>query len=152
MLEQVCRIALEEGGLLLAWIGWHDVPARLIRSVVAAAADKEPLPEIAVSTEASRTEARGPASTAFREQKTTVCDELSADTRANIRKESAARSGVQSGAAIPLRRGGQVWGVLCLYAGQPRRFVPQEVAIWEDLAADLAAALPAAEAAQAPKP
>jgi hypothetical protein len=32
--------------------------------------------------------------------------------------------------------------VLCLYAAEPNWFAPQEIRLWEDLAADLALALP----------
>jgi PAS domain S-box-containing protein len=150
LLAQVCQLAVEAGGFKLAWIGWHETASRILRSVAAASADPEPVPEIIVSSEASRTEGQGPGSSALREQKSVLLQELSADTRATIRKESAGRAGIQSCAAFPLKRGGQVHGVLCLYAGQAQAFAAQEAAIWEEVAALLSLALDAAEAKGAP--
>lgn len=138
---QVCRLAVEAGGFKLAWIGRPDPNSGLMRSLAAAGADAEPVPEIVFSLEASRTEGCGPGGTAFREQKTMLAENLSADTRATIRKETAGRPGIQSCGAFPIRHGGQVWGVLCLYSAEPNLFVPQEAGIWEDAAQNLSLAL-----------
>lgn len=140
VLAEACRIAVEEGGFLLAWVGEAD-PSGVVRPVASAGAVAY-LDAISVRWDAGKL-AQGPVGRAFREQQTVARGPVAGDAAFAPWSDAARRAGIQSLAATPLRTQGRVTHVLALYSTNPEEFDPEIVALVEEMGGDLAFALDA---------
>ncbi len=137
LLEAICRAVIDEGGFRFAWVGYcEDDEAGTIRPVAHAGHEEGYLDEIAVSWH-DNDSGRGPTGVAARERRPTVSREIAADPAMAPWVEAALARGYASSAAFPLGRDEAVFGVLTIYAAEPDTFGPEEVALLEELAADL---------------
>jgi len=137
LLERICRAAVEEGGFRFAWVGYveDDVSGR-IRPVARAGHEAGYLEGITVSWH-DVPEGRGPTGTAFRENRTVVVRAIADDPAMLPWRDRALERGFASSAAFPIRVDGIVDGVLTIYAGEVETFGTDEVALLEEVAADL---------------
>lgn len=137
LLEAICRVVIEEGGFRFAWVGYceHD-EAGSIRPVAHAGHEAGYLDEIAVSWHVND-RGRGPTGVAVRERRSTISSEIAADPAMIPWVQAAHARGYASSAGFPLERGDAVFGVLSIYAAEPDAFGLEEVALLEEMAADL---------------
>jgi PAS domain S-box-containing protein len=140
LFRQTCRIMMEEGDFLLAWIGLVDPTSRLIRAAAKYNLNDEYIENLTIPYD-DIPEGRGPTGTAVREGRYDVCNDYAADPRMAPWREQALARGFLSSAAFPLRVGSQVVGVLTVYAGRPGFFNTDEISLLESLADDLSLAL-----------
>jgi PAS domain S-box-containing protein len=137
LLEAICRAVIEEGGFLFAWVGYcEDDEAGTIRPIAHAGRGEGYLDEIAVSWH-DNDHGRGPTGVAAREGRPAFSREIAADPAMTPWVEAALARGYASSASFPLGRGDGVFGVLSIYSAEPDAFVPQEVSLLVELAADL---------------
>jgi PAS domain S-box-containing protein len=137
LLEAICRAVVEEGGFRFAWVGYcEDDDAGSITPVAHAGHEAGYLDEIAVSWHAND-HGRGPTGVAVRERRSAISSEIAADPAMIPWVKAARARGYASSAAFPLERGHAVFGVLSIYAAEPDAFGLEEVALLEELAADL---------------
>jgi PAS domain S-box-containing protein len=141
LLGQVCRVAAELGRLKLAWIGWHDSVTGSLQPVARAGDAIAYLDEIEVSADISVPAGRGPAGTAYRENRAIVIDDFLEDERTSLWRDSARRHGLASGGVFPIRQGGAVAGVLFVYADTPGQFGFKEIRLLCEVADDISFAL-----------
>lgn len=139
LLGLICRIAVEEGGFLLAWVGRLDDESGVVE-VVAAHGVTGYLDSLTVKAWEGE-ESKGPTGTALREGRPVACKDIASDPRMAPWRERALSFGFRSSCALPLRRGGKVWGALNVYSDRPGYFDPEETALLEEMAADLSYAL-----------
>jgi two-component system, cell cycle sensor histidine kinase and response regulator CckA len=137
---RICRILVEPGQFKMAWIGWNDFATHQIVPVASYGDAGGYLRDLLIYSDA-RPEAHGPTGTALREGRTYVCQSFAADANAALWRERAARHGFLASIALPIRTGGKVVGVLTVYSGQRNAFMPGEVALLEEAAADVSFAL-----------
>ena len=107
LFREVCRIAAEEAGFKVAWVGWVDPKTHEVNPVAQAGNDEGYLDDIEVYAD-DRPQGRGPVGTCIREHKTIVVDDFLNDSRtaAVARSRSRAWAPRRSGPADPvLRRG-----------------------------------------------
>lgn len=127
--EEVCRIAVENGGVKFAWVGL-TTPDGQITPVAAFGDGGGYLKEIRVSTDHAEPEGRGPSGTAARERKVVV----NSDTENNIFmlpwRRAALKRGFRSSATFPVAGA----GVVAFYAAEPRFFTKDEERLLESLA------------------
>ena len=138
LLGEICRILVGPGGYRLAWVGYADAdPARTVRIAAHAGHDGGYLERLRVSW---RDDARGhgPTGSAIRERSARVCRHIDTDPDFLPWREEARREGYRSSAALPLMLDGECIGALSIYANPPDAFDPPELALLEELAADLA--------------
>ncbi|MFA5111209.1 MAG: PAS domain S-box protein [Desulfobaccales bacterium] len=140
LFRQICRIMMEEGDFVLAWIGLVDPEKGLVEAAVQYDLMDEYLQNITIPL-ADVPEGRGPTGIAAREGRSDVCNDIAADPRMDPWREAALARGFRSSAAFPLRVGSRVVGVLTVYAGRPEFFSQEEIALLESLAGDLSFAL-----------
>lgn len=140
LFRQVCRIMMEAGDFLLAWVGLVDRETRLVKAATQFDLMDEYLQNLTIPL-GDVPEGRGPTGTAVREGRYDLCNDIAADPRMAPWQEQALARGFQSSAAFPLRVGGEIVGALTVYAGRPGFFTEDEIALLESLAGDLAFAL-----------
>jgi PAS domain S-box-containing protein len=141
LFPRICRIAVEFGGYLGAWVGLVDEQNRRI---VPAAVDgniDDYVRQISISTDPAQPEGRGPTALAVREGRPYYCQDFLEDPATEPWHELAAEFGVRSSSSLPLRRGGAVIGTLNLYSAEPGVFDAATQALLEEMAVDIAFAL-----------
>jgi two-component system cell cycle sensor histidine kinase/response regulator CckA len=140
LLSGACRIAVEKGRLLLAWIGLVDAASG--RLTVAAHAGATP-DTLAVLEDCLRNPEQGCAFTAqaLREGSHAVCQDIAHDERAASWRAAALARGYHAMVSLALTVGGRRIGTFNLYAGESGFFDAEELRLLDELAADLAYAL-----------
>ncbi len=141
LFPQICRVAVEFGGLKMAWIGIPDPDTRMVRPVASFGhhAD-EYLQGIEISVDADSPAGCGP-SAAFREDQPVWCQNYQNDPRTAPWHERGARCGWGAMAALPLRRDGAPVGVLNLYADKAGAFDEAARELLAEMATDISFAL-----------
>jgi len=136
LLAEACRIAAEDGGFAIAWVGLYDRTTRQIAPAAWRGLDAEYLAAIPRGLDSPV----GIAVAAVRERRTVVVEDSIADPRLS-RTGHAIRMGSRSAAALPLTISGEVAGVLVLHAREPEFFDRAEMKLLEELAGDVGFAL-----------
>jgi diguanylate cyclase (GGDEF)-like protein len=143
LLEEICRTLVGPGGYRLAWVGFADAePDRNVRLVAQAGHDSGYVAGLRVSWSDDE-RGRGPTGRAIRQRRAQVCHQIDSDPDFLPWRDEAHREGYQSSIALPLLLYGECIGALSIYADRPDAFDESEVALLEELAADLAFGLKA---------
>ncbi|MGM9490291.1 ATP-binding protein [Ideonella sp. YS5] len=135
--DGLCRIAVQCCGASMAWIGL--VEAGVVRPM-AWAGGAERYTEglnLAVARPQDADAELGPTAHALRSGRPLICNDFQADARTVPYREHAARFGVGSSGAFPIRRAGQTVGTLNLYFGSKGAFDPALVELIGQLVQDL---------------
>ncbi len=135
-----CRIAVEVGNFKLAWLGLVDRPAMRLSILASHGMDEDYIKRIPLSIADRGSPGGGLAGCAVIDGRAVISNDMSKDERILLQAESAQR-GIQSTVYIPLLIGGDVVGVLALYAGETGFFDEAEMRLLEELAGDIAFAL-----------
>jgi PAS domain S-box-containing protein len=138
LLNLVCQTLVESGQFKLAWVRWHNPETRTLESL--AAYGNRSGHSVVVTTE-QQPEGLGPSGTAFRENRTYVCNDFFADPSTAPWREPAQANDIRSSIAIPIRQGGAAVAVLGVYADKKDCFGNEETALLEKAAANLSFAL-----------
>lgn len=137
----VCRIAVEEGGMAMAWMGRHNPSNNLIEPVAWHGEHAEYLQGIVISASADVAEGRGPSGTAYRENRTYFVDDFAHSSATEPWKARAVSYGWGSSAAIPVTRAGKPYAVLTLYHGMISAWDEEAKKLAGDIAKDISFAL-----------
>jgi PAS domain S-box-containing protein/diguanylate cyclase (GGDEF)-like protein len=142
LFREACRIAVEQGGFKMAWIGIVDSAALKILPVAAAGAEPEFLALIKDRFSLREDDPLGNTRTAraVREKKAMVSNEIKEDSLIFFSKERQER-GIRSMAILPLLASDNAIGVLALYAGEAGFFDDEELKLLRELAGDIAFAI-----------
>ncbi len=138
--EQVCRIAVENGSFLMAWVGLVDPTNQLVVPVARWGNEKGYLEKTRTSI-LEIPDGLGPTGTSVREDRYDICQDIENDPRFSLWRDEALKRRYRSNAAFPLRIGSQAIGALTLYADRPRFFDSEEVDLLESLAEDISFAI-----------
>jgi two-component system cell cycle sensor histidine kinase/response regulator CckA len=144
LFEGACRIAVDEGGFLLAWIGLREDVSRRLVLVAHAGAGPETLDIVRMFLEAQGSP-NGCAHTfeAFTTGQPSICNDIGSDPRASHWAQHAVARGYRAMASLPLSRGSETIGTFNLYAPDPDFFDESEVGLLSQLAADISFGLEA---------
>jgi diguanylate cyclase (GGDEF)-like protein len=138
LLEDVCRLAVDQGGYRLAWIGQPvQDDAHSVIPVVKAGPSVEYLDGIRISW-AEGDGGHGPTGRAIREGRTIKARFIQVNPAFAPWRREALAHGLQSSISLPLRVGDQIWGALALYAAEPDAFNDDETSLLEEIAEDIA--------------
>ena len=136
---EACRIAVQQGGFKMAWIGTVEPGALKAKPLVWEGFDQGYLSE--VSHELADLDIDpGSVGRALRQKKMVVVNDIEADPNA-IFKNSALVRGFRSLMAMPLMVDDAAVGVLVLYASEVGFFDYEELKLLKDLAGDISFAL-----------
>ena len=145
LLPQICRVVVEQGGLLGAWIGRLDEQTGMIEPVANTGVNPKYLNAIQLSTDPRRPEGSGPTATAIRNGKHYVCNDFLHDPATAPWHEWGARLGFKASAAFPLFQRHKVFGSLNLYAAETGLFNDDLIKLLDEMAEDISFALDSME-------
>lgn len=139
LLDEICRIVCAGAGYLLAWVGFaQDDVGKTIKPVSCAGRDSDYVADIRLSWAGDTEFGQGPAGAAICNGETVLIQDIATDSRMIPWRESALQCGYRAALALPLKGEEQVFGVLLVYSDEPNSIIPDEVALLEGLAANLA--------------
>ncbi|MFZ2852671.1 MAG: MASE1 domain-containing protein [Rhodocyclaceae bacterium] len=139
LLADVCRLVVETGGYMLAWIGFaeHDAE-KSIRPVAQFGYADGYLESLRFSWDEALEIGRGPTGTAIRTGTTQVNQNCLANPRMTPWRDACIKSGCQSSIALPLASQQQTLGTLNIYAAESDAFTVEELALLEELSRNVA--------------
>jgi PAS domain S-box-containing protein len=142
LFPQICRAAVQNGGVKMAWIGKVEPATRMVKFVASFGyhAD-EYLQEIEISVDADSPFGHGPTGTAIRENQPVWIDDFRHHPLTAPWHERGARFGWGASAALPLNQNGAPVGVLTLYAGEVGAFDEAARQLLTEMATDISFAL-----------
>jgi PAS domain S-box-containing protein/diguanylate cyclase (GGDEF)-like protein len=148
-LEEVCRIAVQQGGYERAVIALMDPDAKVLRAHASAGADSQTLRLIDRAALDTGPQSAGMAARALRSGAPAVYNDLAAAQPPVAHREALLAQGYSAAAALPLFVDGTVIGVITLFSAQREVFNDAEVPVLLELTANLGFALQYLEKDQA---
>src|SRR5882757_1405557 len=139
LFRESCRIAVQQGGFRMAWIGLVEPGALRASPLVWEGLHQGYLDE-ANRALGSVKEDPGPVGKAIRHKKMVVANDIETDPHLQFKRQALAR-GFRSLIVMPLMVADEVAGVLVLYAGESGFFDYEELKLLKDLAGDISFAL-----------
>ncbi|MDE2439761.1 MAG: bacteriohemerythrin [Betaproteobacteria bacterium] len=138
LLDDICRLIVDSGGYLMAWVGFaeHDME-KSVRPVAQSGCIGGYLDGIDISWDGAREIGQGPVGVAIREGQTRIYADLQNSPQMTPWREAAIQRGYRSSIALPLRGNDEIVGVLSVYAAELDAFGSDEVGLLEELAANL---------------
>ena len=136
LLDEACRIAVEEGKFLMAWIGLVDPVTREVRPVAASGYEAGYLSLLSITTD-NVPQGMGLTGSCIRESRPLICNDIPSDSRMEDFRVEATRRGYCSSAAFPIRNGSTVVGAMRFYAAECNFFNDRELALLQELTDDL---------------
>ena len=147
MLAETCRITVEQGQFVMAWIGEADHATGEVRPLAAAGDEAGYLAKISVRYDDSAF-GRGPVGTSIQERRTVVVDDVAADALMAPWRDAALARGYRSVVSLPLVVNKRLFGVIAVYATDAGAFDAEIVSLLEELAEDVGFAVGALETAE----
>lgn len=138
LLKEICRIIVDSGVYLLAWVGFAEHDEKKTVRPVAQYGYEEGYLETVNITWADTERGRGPTGTAIQTGRPVICKDILTDPKFEPWRAEALKRGYASSIAIPLIIDEEVIGTLNIYAPEPDAFNEEEVRLLTDLAEDLA--------------
>jgi diguanylate cyclase (GGDEF)-like protein/PAS domain S-box-containing protein len=136
--EDICRIAVEKGQFKMALCGFPDEQnsnKMAVKFYYGYVGDY--LDDFNIYVDDTLPEGKGPAATAFREDKIVINNDTENNAAMLPWRDKALKMGFLSSASIPLKRQDKVIGIFNLYAGEKDFFDEKEVALLEELMKDV---------------
>jgi diguanylate cyclase (GGDEF)-like protein len=140
LFQEACRVAVEEGGFRMAWVGLLDREASTVRPVASAGEVGDYLDKAPLEVLENQPGGLGLAGRALRARQPVVSNNVRDDSQLVMREPMLAR-GINSVALIPLVVGDEAIGAFALYAAEPGFFDEEEMKLLVELAGDIAFAL-----------
>ncbi len=138
LLQSVCQILVEVGGLRMVWIGYRQFDqGKTIRPVAIAGYDEGYVGTVK-GTWADSERGHGPLGTAIRTGKPCWTKDIRRDANFATWKGEALRRGYGSSIALPLMSDGEPFGAFSLYAAKPDAFDESTLEQFTELANNLA--------------
>jgi diguanylate cyclase len=138
LMQEACRIAVEDGVFRLAWLGVID-PQTLEGQVTAShGASEELLRSLRFSADPDSPSRERPSSRAVRERRVVICNDITNDPTMAALKPELLQAGCRAVAAFPLIVEGRAKAVLVLCAHEVGFFDEQELKLLRELAGDIA--------------
>ncbi|SBT08358.1 PAS domain S-box/diguanylate cyclase (GGDEF) domain-containing protein [Candidatus Propionivibrio aalborgensis] len=141
LFPQICRFAVEYGGMKLAWVGLLDHDTQLVRPSATYGEGADFLHRTQVSADADSPYGKGATGTAIRERRPVWILDYLADPRTAAWHEHAAQAGWGAVGALPLTRRDEVVGALIIYANTGDTFDVEVRDLLVEMAYDISFAL-----------
>ena len=138
LLDDICRIIVEEGGYLMAWIGYADMTdIKIVRPMAQMGYESGYLEKAKVRWDDSKL-GRGPSGTAIKSGAPSIIHDVLTDASFKPWREEAKNRGYASVIGLPLVSEGRTFGALTIYSSMPDAFDADEVSLLKELSDDLA--------------
>lgn len=139
LFHDFCRIAVDHGSFVLAWVGLADQDKRRVE-IVAARGAIGYLENITVTVD-EEPAGTGPTGLAIREGTFYICNDFLGASITRPWHERGQAYGIRASASIALRQEGLVIGALTLYADKKDYFDRRQVELLRQMGADISFAL-----------
>jgi signal transduction histidine kinase/ActR/RegA family two-component response regulator len=138
LLVDICRLVVETGGYMMAWVGLAENDTeKTVRPVAQSGYEDGYLESVRISWDEAQETGRGPTGMAIRTGTTQINQNVLSNPKMAPWRESALRRGYRAGIALPLVIIGSDRGALMIYAADPDAFGVEEVALLEELSRNL---------------
>ena len=137
LFEQSCRIATEQGGFVMSWIGLVDSAEGIVKPVAFAGAYDEHFKVARLNLVEADPNDLGPVGRAVATMQPVISQDVKTDPQKIHTREDLAARGIQSFAIFPLTLQGSVVGILNLCAGEIGTFDAEEMRLLSELANDI---------------
>jgi len=141
LFREACRIAVELGRFVFAWIGKLDADSMQVTPVAQAGRDDGYLAQINLTTRADSLKSCALTAQALTEAKPVVCNDIAGDKRMADWSNEALSRGYRSAVVLPLMMGEKPVGVFVLYAPDPDVFDDEEMRLLIEIAGDISFAI-----------
>jgi PAS domain S-box-containing protein len=139
LLSEVCRIAIEDGGYRMAWVGYaQDDDAKSIIPIAHAGLEKGFLSNIKVSWHEDGPEGQGPAGQVIRTGCAVVHEDLAQEPKASHWVSAVHRLAYRGTVCLPLRDATRTFGLLVLYNAELKQTSDEELTLLREMADDVA--------------
>ncbi|WP_273205001.1 EAL domain-containing protein [Marinobacter subterrani] len=137
----VCRIAVEYGGVNMAWIGVVEEGSEHLVPVERSGIGTDYLESLRISTQQGNAEGQGPSATAYRENRPVIVNQFANSPITAPWHERAKRFGWESSGCFPIQRNGKPYAVLSVYHQADDFFDSETISLLEEMAQDISFAL-----------
>ncbi len=142
LFREACTIAVEIGKFKLAWIGMIDpVSEKVLPAMVAGEHENYVSVIKTISTNKNIPAGQGPIGRSVNDKKHVVCNNIETDSSMNLWKQEALGRNYKSLLAIPIKKFGNVVGVITFYAGEINFFDDEEITLLIEATEDISFAL-----------
>ena len=145
LLAEACRIVVEHGGFLMAWIGFTDEASGTVVPAASAGFEDGFLGSITFRYDDTPL-GQSPVGRAIRAGGSVVVNDWEADERMGPWRVAARAQGYRSSAAFALTAATKVVGAFAVYSATANSFDGESTGLLEELAGDIAFALEAMDA------
>jgi PAS domain S-box-containing protein len=140
LMEEVCKIAVQEGGFIRAWFGFEDPDTREVAAMVASGTLDGFFTDVHESA-GKFPEGSGLAITAIRQGQPSISNDILQDPGMLTWVDEARSSGYRAAASFPISTCRKSRGAITFYAQAPDSFTETEIALLADLSEDISYAL-----------
>jgi len=137
----VCKMAVEYGEMMLAWIGTPNAENVFIPVATFGRIDPTYVTRIRVHADATAPEGKGPAGISFREQRSIVANDIAASDVMAPWQKAASEEGLCAVATFPILKKGESYALLIVYSDQVGAFNNEIVQLLDEMAANISFAL-----------
>ena len=134
----VCQVAVELGGMKMAWVGGPGADGRRLEPATAYGSKTAYLADIEIPLGSATP---GPAATAWQQARNVIINDFQTSAMTRPWHEAAARYGWHSAGFFPIARRGRPFAVLGVYHEQADAFDEEAVALLDEMARDITFAL-----------
>ncbi|HUY03561.1 MAG TPA: EAL domain-containing protein [Rhodocyclaceae bacterium] len=138
---QVCRIAVDSGGMKMAWIGLVEESSQRVKPAASHGEGLAFLEDVEISVAVDAPAGLGPTGTAIRENRPFWCQSYLHDPSTAPWYEDGVRFGWGAMAALPLHRNGIAMGALIVYSDDTGAFDEPVRNLLLEMATDISHAL-----------
>ncbi len=137
LLQEVCKIIIEDCGHALVWIGFAENDERKTVRPVAHSGFEEGYLETLGITWADTERGQGPTGVAIRTGQPSACRNMLTDPKFEPWRAQALKRGYASSSVVPLMAEGKAFGAVTIYSREPETFSDDEIKLLVELAGDL---------------
>jgi len=141
LFPQICRDAVQFGGLKMAWVGIVDVTSGLVKPMASFGTGVDYFEGIEINTAEDSPTGEGPTGTCIRENRPYWCQDFLHDSATALWHERGAQFGWRSLASLPLLRKGAVVGAFVVYSDVLNAFDDASQNLLVEMAMDISFAM-----------
>jgi PAS domain S-box-containing protein len=140
LFDEACRIAVDDGGFLMAWIGLVNTTTNKVDVVASHGKTGEYLKHINIDLN-SRVQSSGPTGQAIKTGKAIFSNNIETDDKMIPWRENALKHGYRSSITLPVIISGKIIAAYTMYAGETNVFNEAEIKLLDEMASDISFAL-----------
>lgn len=138
LLSEICRLCVDNGGYLMAWVGYAEQDeAKTVRPIAQAGYESGYLETINISW-GNNPQGQGPTGTAIRTGTPHIIQNILTNASMAPWRQAALERGYQSSVSLPLICDAKILGALNIYACEADAFDTAEVRLLEEMVNDIA--------------